>query len=64
VAEKVLGTGGRVQLIVFFGSIREILKREIYSGDKQSFRRDENKSRVPAMRDAEVGSREFGRFGL
>jgi hypothetical protein len=33
-AEKVLGTGGRVQLIVFFGAIREILKKEIYGADK------------------------------
>jgi hypothetical protein len=26
-----------VQLIVFFAAIREILKREIYGGDKQHF---------------------------
>jgi hypothetical protein len=36
VAEKVLGTGGRVQLIVFFGAIREILKREIYRGENKA----------------------------
>jgi hypothetical protein len=28
--EKVLAAGSRVQLIVFFGAIREILKKEIY----------------------------------
>jgi hypothetical protein len=33
-AEKVLVAGGRVQLIVFFGVIREILKKEIYGSDK------------------------------
>jgi hypothetical protein len=32
--KKVLGTGNPVQLIVFFGAIREILKREIYRMDK------------------------------
>jgi hypothetical protein len=45
--EKVLTTVSRVQLIVFFGAIREILKKEIYGVHKQNFRRDENKSRVP-----------------
>jgi hypothetical protein len=64
VAEKVLGTGGRVQLIVFFAAIREILKREIYSGDKQNFARYENKRRVPALRWLPMESCEFGRFGL
>jgi len=33
-AEKVLVAGVRVQLIVFFGVIREILKKEIYGADK------------------------------
>ena len=32
--EKVLAAGSRVQLIVFFGVIREILKKEIYRMDK------------------------------
>ena len=64
VGEKVLATGGRVQLIVFFGAIREILKREIYGGDKQNFRRDENKSRVTAMKRVKTESHEFGTFGL
>ena len=46
-AVKVLASEDRVQLIVFFGAIREILKKEIYGVDKQNLRRDENKSRVP-----------------
>jgi hypothetical protein len=37
VAEKVLRAEATVQLIVFFAAIREILKKEIYRGDKQSF---------------------------
>jgi hypothetical protein len=64
VAEKVLGTGGRVQLIVFFGAIREILKKEIYGADKQNFGRDENKRRVSGVRRREVRSFKYGRFGL
>jgi hypothetical protein len=35
--EKVLRVEECVQLIVFFAAIREILKREIYGGDKQHF---------------------------
>jgi hypothetical protein len=31
---KVLATGSRVQSIVFFSAIREILKKEIYGADK------------------------------
>jgi hypothetical protein len=34
---KVLRTEEGVQLIVFFAAIREILKREIYGGDKRHF---------------------------
>jgi hypothetical protein len=34
---KLLVPEGSVQLIVFFGVIREILKREIYGSDKQFF---------------------------
>jgi hypothetical protein len=37
VAEKVLRAEGCVQLIVFVAAIREILKKEIYGRDKQSF---------------------------
>jgi len=37
VAEKVLRSGQGVQLIVFFAAIREILKKEIYRGDKHCF---------------------------
>ena len=40
---KVLPAGGHVQFIVFFAAIREILKREIYRGDKDYFLRNENK---------------------
>jgi hypothetical protein len=43
---NVLRSPGGVQLIVFFAAIREILKREIYGADKQSFRRDENKGKA------------------
>src|SRR5438045_2450368 len=32
---KILRTRGGVQLIVFFGAIREILKKEIYGCDKE-----------------------------
>jgi len=32
--EKVLASARCVQLIVFFGAIREILKKEIYGADK------------------------------
>jgi hypothetical protein len=35
--EKIVLTYQGVQLIVFFGWIREILKREIYKRDKDSF---------------------------
>ena len=34
---KLLRSQGGVQLIVFFAVIREILKREIYRGDKKRF---------------------------
>jgi len=34
VAEKILAGRERVQLIVFVGAIREILKKEIYGADK------------------------------
>ena len=34
VAEKILGSEAPVQLIVFVGAIREILKKEIYRADK------------------------------
>jgi len=34
---KVLRTEESVQLIVFLAAIREILKREIYEGNKQNF---------------------------
>jgi hypothetical protein len=34
---KILRSNQCVQLIVFFAAIREILKREIYRRDKQSF---------------------------
>jgi hypothetical protein len=54
--EKVLADRRRVQLIVFFSAIREILKKEIYGLDKQNLRRDENKSRVPGAGDKQVGS--------
>jgi hypothetical protein len=54
--EKVLATRGRVQSIVVLGAIRESLKKEIYRRDKQSFRRDENKSRSPGLREREVGN--------
>jgi hypothetical protein len=64
VAEKVLGTGGRVQLIVFFGAIREILKKEIYGADKENLVRDENKRRVSGLRPTEVRSFKYGKFGL
>jgi len=37
VIAKLFGSLGHVQLIVFFAAIREILKREIYGGDKRSF---------------------------
>jgi hypothetical protein len=37
VIAKLFGSLGHVQLIVFVAAIREILKREIYSGDKRSF---------------------------
>ena len=63
-AEKVLGNGRRVQLIVFFGGIREILKKEIYELDKQNLRRDENKSQVPGTAERQVGSYKYERFGL
>jgi hypothetical protein len=55
-AEKILVAGGRVQLIVFFGAIREILKKEIYGVDKQNFHRDENKSLVGTFRVLQAGS--------
>ena len=64
VAEKILRAGECVQLIVFFAAIREILKREIYRLDKQSFRRNENKRQVPDVSDPEARSCEFGRFNL
>jgi hypothetical protein len=64
VAGKVLRSEGAVQLIVFFAAIREILKREIYRGDKQSFARYENKRRVSAVSGLRMESCEFGRFGL
>jgi len=35
--EKLLPSTRTVQLIVFFAAIREILKKEIYGGDKQKF---------------------------
>ena len=63
-AVKVLASEDRVQLIVFFGAIREILKKEIYGVDKQNLRRDENKSRVPAQRRRQALSCKFERFGL
>jgi hypothetical protein len=63
-AEKVLASNKRVQLIVFFGAIREILKKEIYGGDKENFRSDENKSRVPVTGGMIIESRKFGAFGL
>ena len=62
--EKVLVSDRPVQLIVFFEAIREILKKEIYRVDKQNFRRDENKSRVPAASEREVVSCRYERFGL
>jgi len=64
VGEKVLATGVRVQLIVFFAAIREILKREIYGRDKQSFATYENKRGVSAVRGLPIESCEFGRFDL
>jgi hypothetical protein len=51
-------------LIVFFAAIREILKREIYGRDKQSFAPYENKRGVPAVRGLPIESCEFGRFDL
>ena len=62
--EKVLAAGNPVQLIVFFGAIREILKKEIYRMDKRNLRRDENKSRVPGASEREVVSCKYERFGL
>jgi hypothetical protein len=62
--EKVVATGRCVQLIVFFGAIREILKKEIYRMDKQNFGRDENKSRVPGLTKRKVVSCKYERFGL
>jgi hypothetical protein len=64
VLQNLLRAKGRVQLIVFVGAIREILKREIYSLDKQTFRRYENKRRVPGLTGPRAESCEFGRFGL
>ena len=62
--EKVLATESRVQLIVFVGAIREILKKEIYGEDKKKFGRDENKSRVSGLGDKELASCKYERFGL
>jgi hypothetical protein len=59
-----LATGGRVQLIVFVGAIREILKKEIYGADKQNLCRDENKSRVPGSRERQGVSCKYEKFGL
>jgi hypothetical protein len=64
VGEKVLASRGRVQLIVFFAAIREILKKEIYRRDKERLGCYENKRQVPAMTRVKTGSREFGAFGL
>jgi hypothetical protein len=41
---KLLAATGRVQLIVFFSAIREILKRKIYGRDKGMLVLAENKS--------------------
>jgi hypothetical protein len=62
--EKILAASRPVQLIVFVAAIREILKKEIYRVNKQNFRRDDNKSRVPGLRKREVGSYKWERFGL
>jgi hypothetical protein len=62
--EKVFTAGSRVQLIVFVGAIREILKKEIYGVHKQNFRHDENKSRVPGWRERHGVSCKYERFGL
>jgi len=37
VTAKLFRSGRSVQLIVFFAAIREILKKEIYGGDKPDF---------------------------
>jgi hypothetical protein len=64
VAGKLLRQNRSVQLIVFFAAIREILKREIYGRDKQSFVRYENKRGVSAVRGLPIESCEFERFDL
>jgi hypothetical protein len=64
VAEKILAGGGYVQLIVSFGAIREILKKEIYGADKRNFTGDENKRRVAGLPEGQAGSCEYEKFGL
>jgi hypothetical protein len=56
VAGKLLRQNRSVQLIVFFAAIREILKREIYRVDKQSFAPYENKRGVSAARGLRMES--------
>jgi hypothetical protein len=61
---NVLRSSGGVQLIVFFAAIREILKREIYRADKQSFRCNENKEQMGIRVERRPANHEFGSFGL
>jgi len=67
VIAKLFRQPGHVQLIVFVAAIREILKREIYSGDKRSFwlvktkaqamppKKFRNKSQMQAIRFVNAG---------
>ncbi|PYV59017.1 MAG: hypothetical protein DMG96_00330 [Acidobacteria bacterium] len=51
-------------MIVFFAAIREILKREIYRGDKKISLRDENKEQGKMDGCQLLTNHEFGSSGL